>query len=323
MNFLSICPRSQKYLEYNLPYIPLRVVKGDVDFKPDFSTDITDLNGGYKHFKVNNGKADSFDISVVIFRDDKLQFSLKDVANLIDDTGNDIIISGDEDFQNVDPSLPSSNGYAKDLDLIIDEVTVGKLLNYWMRTGTPLMLQSRAVNIVTGNTLWLITKNSKRKQEYENLSIWDLTFTKYDPFKYSIFTTHTQAVQNALGKAKTTTSTGKKTTVKKKTTARDQLKKCKLSQLKYSKTKKVVPCVKYMQVVLYGFGFLKKNQVDGWYGNVTLNAVKKFQKKFHLTWKVAVTGHVDKATFIALNYADVSSSVVRTATVRNGQLVMG
>ena len=51
--------------------------------------------------------------------------------------------------------------------------------------------------------------------------------------------------------------------------------------------------------------FLKKlkfydGKIDGWYGSMTVSAVKKFQKKYAKKYKLKKTGKVDKATFKAL-----------------------
>ena len=54
MVFLSICPRDQKYLEYAVGDIPLRVVLDDgAEINPDVKVNVTDLNKGYKHFKID------------------------------------------------------------------------------------------------------------------------------------------------------------------------------------------------------------------------------------------------------------------------------
>ena len=315
MTFFNICPRDKKYLTMSVPYIPLKVIRSDgVDITPDFNVDVTELNKGFKHFKVNTGKGDKFSVSVILKRNEK--------AILKKDT--EIIFA-----DNVDSKSENIDWDVLTKDLTQEEVNVATLLNYWMRTGTPLLIQSRIMGVGSNaNQLWLITENRTRKQQYDDYTVWDLTFTKYVAHSYPVFTGKSAAINKALANKSKKTTSKKTTTAKAKTTARDNLKKCKLSNLVYSKNKKVVPCVKYMQVVLYGFGFLTKAQVDGWYGKVTVNAVKKFQKKFHLKWKVAVTGRVDKATFIALNYAEKNSttsntsSTVRTPSVKNGKLVM-
>ena len=102
-----------------------------------------------------------------------------------------------------------------------------------------------------------------------------------------------------------------KSTAKTKLTAQTNLKKkCKASNLKYSKEKKVVTCVKYMQQILNKLGIYntKKYKIDGWYGNATKTAVKSFQKKYHTKYKLKQTGNVDNATFKALYSVTTSTT---------------
>ena len=74
MAFFNICPRNKKYLDYAFKDIPLRVIYNNgVTVTPDFDVNVTDLNNGYKHFKVNNGKGDTFKLQVLIHRDDIVQ----------------------------------------------------------------------------------------------------------------------------------------------------------------------------------------------------------------------------------------------------------
>ena len=64
-----------------------------------------------------------------------------------------------------------------------------------------------------------------------------------------------------------------------------------------------------MQQLLYNYGCLsKKSYIDGWYGKVTVEAVKKFQKKYKTKYKLKVNGKVDKSTWKAL-YTGGSTAV--------------
>ena len=65
----------------------------------------------------------------------------------------------------------------------------------------------------------------------------------------------------------------------------------------YSKKQKTVGCVKIMQTILYAEKFLKKSQIDGWFGKVTYGAVKKYQKKYAKKYGLKQNGKIDPATF--------------------------
>ena len=110
----------------------------------------------------------------------------------------------------------------------------------------------------------------------------------------AVYKNNNTAIKKALAKKKSSKS---------KSSNKSKFKKCKLSSLKYSKKKKTVTCVKYMQEILYKKGCLKtKSQIDGWYGKVTAGAVTQFQKKYSKKYKLKVTSgtKVDKATFNAM-----------------------
>ena len=65
MVFLSICPRDKKYLEYAVGDIPLRVVLDDgAEINPDVKVNVTDLNKGYKHFKIDSGKGNELKVNL-------------------------------------------------------------------------------------------------------------------------------------------------------------------------------------------------------------------------------------------------------------------
>ena len=74
MSFFRMCPRDYVYNSHIYDDIPLTVVQDDgIDVIPDFSTTITDLNQGYKHFKTHNGKGTAFKISVIIGKDERVK----------------------------------------------------------------------------------------------------------------------------------------------------------------------------------------------------------------------------------------------------------
>ena len=69
--------------------------------------------------------------------------------------------------------------------------------------------------------------------------------------------------------------------------------------MKYSKTKKFVTCVKYLQKVLKKLK-LYSGVIDGWYGQLTVSAVKKFQKKYKRKYKLTDNGKMNSKTLNAL-----------------------
>ena len=95
---------------------------------------------------------------------------------------------------------------------------------------------------------------------------------------------------------------------KKASTKNAKLRKCNYKTLVYSKKKKVVKCVKYMQEVLYKKKYLKKKQVDGWFGKETKEAVKKFQKAYNKKQKKTVKSAANK----------VAQAVAKTVSKETG-----
>lgn len=139
-------------------------------------------------------------------------------------------------------------------------------------------LQTDAIDIPNG--VYIITRNSSRKQERDNSTIWNLEFTTYTPLNLVKFNNDNSAVQKAIKKNKST---------KQAATIYQKLKKCDYKLLKYSKNKKIVNCVKILQQVLYKKGHLKKKYITGWFGKHTTESVKNFQKKYNKKYSVAQT----------------------------------
>lgn len=182
----------------------------------------------------------------------------------------------------------------------------------------PISVVTDAMDIPNGT--YLITKNSERKQSYDTSTEWTLEFTTYTPLNVVKFQNDNTAVLNAINKAKQKNKKTSKKSTKASSSNYAKLKKCNYKTLKYSKQKKVVTCVKYLQKIL------KKNKcyagkIDGWFGKDTKTAVKQYQKNYNKKYKVVVnikngqllptgkkylskrldvTGKVDKATWIAL-----------------------
>jgi len=163
------------------------------------------------------------------------------------------------------------------------------ILHRWIKFMMPVDVVSEAVEIPNGT---YIMTNSTRKQSYKDYGVWSLEFVTYNKAKIWKFINGNRLIT-------TTSKTTAKTTTS-KSSYNTTLSKCALNTLVYSKTKKVVKCVSYMQTVLYKKGFLTKAQVDGWFGPVTANAVKKFQTKYAKTYNLKATGKVDKNTLNAM-----------------------
>ena len=238
MAFFNICPRNKKYLDYAFKDITLRVIYNNgVTVTPDFDVNVTDLNNGYKHFKVNNGKGDTFKLEVLIHRKDTVQgrynkvVGIKDIIT-IENRGWDL---ADFDFDRIG-NVNWNKGGLKDFKWKATDLrrfSLSIVLNYFMRTLTPFMVTSDIMGI-NQNVPYIITKNSSRKQSYHDYTIWELEFTRYDKLTYSNFTKQTKGVKNALKKAKQ-----KNKKVSAKTKERLRLRKCKRGTLVFSKKKKV------------------------------------------------------------------------------------
>ena len=178
---------------------------------------------------------------------------------------------------------------------------VKDILHNWFINMTVLAIVTDAIDVPNGQ--YIISKNPARKQTFLDSTVWELEFTTYVALKLYKYKNNNRAVLKAVNKIKNA-----------------QLKKCNYKTLVYSKKKKSVKCVKYMQKVLKKQKCYK-GKIDGWYGKETKKAVKKFQRKYNKTHKItinvknkqllpvgkkllskrlSVTGKVDKATWKAL-----------------------
>ena len=177
---------------------------------------------------------------------------------------------------------------------------VTDVLNSWYVNTTVVRVVGEAIDVPAGE--YIITKNPSRKQSFKDNTQWELEFTTFIALNIYRFSNDNANVLKALKKAKSikNKSSKKKKTTKNKPAYKAKLKKCNYKVLVYSKTKKTVKCVKYMQTVLYKNSYLTKKQVDGWFGPKTKEALKKFQKKHKKKYKLTVNGKVDKSTFKAL-----------------------
>lgn len=294
--FLTICPRSKEYLGSNISGIPLKVIRDDgVEYNPHIKFTQEEMSNGMIMNINNSGKSDSFTVSVLINYSDKVRLAKKiawgDGTTIVERTGDWKVVHAER----IDGEI---------WEFIEKDVSVVSMLDYFIRKAEPFYVVSR-INGVGKNSLWNITANKSRIQKYDDkYSIWELTFTKYLTYTYPTFkntaTGVTKALKNYENKKKKNAQ--KKAKAKTKTTSKYRLQhECKASNLKYSSKKKVVTCVKLMQWILYHKKCLKnKSDIDGWYGKVTKEAVKKFQKKYKTKYNLKETGNVDNATFKAM-----------------------
>lgn len=254
--------------------LKLRVIQNDgVQVTPDENVKISNLKRGknnvlYKHFLNTGDGGITFKIKIIIGRDDVWHIGLRD------NTGK----------------------------YVLDTPKVTTILKKFYNEMTVLNIVTDFIDIPNGN--YIITKNPARTQSHENYTVWELEFTTYRAINNVKYANNNSAVTNAIAKAKKAnakkTSKSNTKTTKSASSKNSKLAKCSLNQLKYSKKKKVITCVKYMQNVLYKKGYLSKKQVDGWYGDKTLAAVKKFQKKYKKKYNLKVTGKIDKNTLNAM-----------------------
>ena len=255
--------------------LKLRVIKDDgVQVTPDEQVKITPLKKGkknllYKHFLNVGDGGITFKVNVLIHKNDYWPIRLFN--------------------------------YGK---VVLDEPKVTTILKKFYNEMTVISIVTDFIDIPNGN--YLITKNPSRVQSTENYTVWELEFTTYRAINTVKYVNNNTAIKNAIAKTKKKEKTLKERLHDAVKAAQAvaannaKLDKCKLSQLTYSKKKKNVACVKYMQKILYRKGFLTKKQVDGWYGPKTKEAVKKFQKKYKKKYNLKVTGKVDKNTKNAL-----------------------
>lgn len=299
-NFLTLCPRDGTYMEYSIDAIPLKVlVSGNVEFTPDFKTNITKLQNAQSVLNRHYGDADSFTIKVIIGKDDVVdghvhkEYYNTFPDNIINMTGlPDSVI---EDFKQQYTSVPYEIiDYHDNLPLIT-------LLNYWIKGGFIFNVVTEAMDVPNG--LYVITSNPSRVQDHKNYTIWELEFTKW--------TGNTAVDWNfsnvRVNKAKKTYNQKKKAAAKSKakqsTSVKTKLKKCDPKKIYYTKNKRVTDCTKYMQEILDKKGFYGKtnvNQVDGWYGPSTLKAVKAFKKKYKKKYGFNLNGTIGDKMIKAL-----------------------
>lgn len=286
MAFLNIVPKSKRVYNRTIGYkyhtiqdsIPLRVVLDDgVDMSPDVKIKVTDLSKGQKHFVNASGDGDVFNVTVLI--NDKDRFS------------------DAQEYWHME-AWTDQWGYTTSKargGLYKDTYKVAHALDNWIRKMTVMLVTSDDKDALMPDGEYIITDNPHRVQNYrDGYSLWELEFTKYTGVVTSKYSKVSAAATKAIKKYKE-----KKAKAKASSSLNNKLKKCKVSQLKYSKKKKAVDCVKTLQTYLNKkkFGDLK---VDGWYGDATLKAVKRFQEKYKGKYKLSVNGKMDSKTLSAM-----------------------
>ena len=283
--FLSICPRDSKYMDWNVVPVTLRVVQDSgVNYVPDVNIQVNDLASGDKHFQNNSGKGDTFKVDVLITSDDSLNVD-KTILEGGTIYGADI---GAENLANI--TWSAMNTY-------YGNVSISEMLDYWIKKMIPVNVVTRAIDVPNG--LYIIKDNSSRKQSHEKSSIWTLEFIKFEQFTYTAFSKTNAGVTTAIKKYEKAKAKAKKKQAQAKLTTTQKLKNCGKTKLVYSKKKKVVTCVKYLQEILNKKGCKPNLKKDGWFGKDTTNAVKDFQKK-NKSYGLKQTGKVDQNTFNCL-----------------------
>lgn len=286
MAFINIVPRTEEYLGYNIKSIPLRVVLyGGVQVTPDVDITTTNLSKGQKHFLNNSGDGDKFKITVLLNPNDTIQGRLETDEPITSSiVGNIYVVRG---------------GGKR---ISFRQINIIEALDIWIRNMTVItVIADEAVDIPNGE--YIITKNQSRTQNRKSgYSIWELEFTRYtgvDVLWLNIDDTYAKKAAKQYEKNKTKNAQKAKEKAKTASTLNNKLSKCTVSKLKYSKTKKVVACVKTLQT------YLNKKlgtnlKVDGWYGDETVKAVKKFQNKYKKKYNLTPNGKMDAKTLKAM-----------------------
>jgi len=188
--------------------------------------------------------------------------------------------------------------------------SVVSVLDEWYNNMTPLAVVTDAVDVPNGE--YIISKNNNRKQTFKGSTIWDLEFTTYTPLPLLKFKNNNARVKQALRKNK---KNAKKSNAK-KAVANSKLKDCNINTLVYSKTKKTVKCVKYLQKILTKQKCYS-GAIDGWYGKDTMKAVKRFQVNYNKknVKSKTINGAVKNGAIVNSNTKTKGSTVVKLSGV--------
>ena len=251
-------------------YLPLNVIRDKgFEVEPEVEIKTTDLirsttdNRAYKFFLNKGDGGITFKIQVIIHKNNTWKITVKD------DTGKVILKN---------PRVTTA------LKKIYGEMLI-------------CSIQTDAIDIPNG--LYIITKNKKRTQDYENYTVWELEFTTFYPLQSYKYQNTNQVVLKAIADANAKRLAEIEAAKYPNKATQDKLKKCDWTKLKYSAKQTNDSCIKYMQTILKQQKFYSDN-LDGWWGSLTTDAIKKFQTKYKSKYGLSVTGKMDKATFDAL-----------------------
>lgn len=193
----------------------------------------------------------------------------------------------------------------KDTDKYEDK-SLNSYLHQWIRDSTIINVSTNAIDIKNREPkTYLITDNSSRKQEYDHTTTWSLEFTTYKALTVHKYKNDNSRILKALKKMKKGSSSSGKNKVE-----CTKFKNCNIKNLVYSKKKKDVKCVRYLQQILKNNSVYLDGKIDGWYGSDTQGAVGAFQ----FLNKLKVTGKVDKKTFEKLNKKCGSGKTSKSST---------
>ena len=227
--------------------LPVVQNKG-VEVTPNFEIKTTELRDGYRNFRGNGDDTITFKVDAIIGKDDKWGQVFR------------------------------KNPLEYEGFYYHTAMRVTRWLDTWMRNMRPLYVVSDAIDIPNGT--YLLTKNSSRKQSFRDYTEWTLEFTTFKELRLWRYENDNAVVQAAIDALKPKPATTTTTTTS--STASKTLAKCKpYTEIKYSSTKNYTECNKLLQEKLYKLGYLRKDQIDGWYGPVTMEAVKKFQRAWN------------------------------------------
>lgn len=231
--------------------LALKVVQENgVEVTPNFNVKTTELRDGYKNFKANNDDTINFKIDVIIRYNETWGYG---------HAGKDYppwTFDGEAFY--------SQRWY------------VTKWLEYWMKNMRPLYVVSDAIDVPNGT--YLLTENSSRTQNFREYTVWTLEFTTCKDFRIWRWDNDNSAVRATIDSL-VNPKQEEMNIGQIMATWNAILGTC--TDIVYSKTQNYTDCNKLMQYKLYFMGYLREDQVDGWYGNVTMEAVKKFQRDYN------------------------------------------
>ena len=236
--------------------LPLKVLTSTgVGVERDFEINVTDLNSDsadvkFKHFHTNGDGGLTFKVDVAVNPSEMWGYTEEDSV---------FIYNGVEypTFTNVD-----------------------KWLDWFYVNMVPLYVVSDAVDVPNG--VYLITKNKSRQQSYRGFSIWGLELSTFNPitlYKWKTAVKLEEAIDEVLNPKPAATTTN--TTANSTSSLNQRVKNC-VGKTTYSTTRNNTECNKVLQEKLNQLG-LANLIVDGWYGPSTMEAVKKFQRKYNTT----------------------------------------